>query len=49
MVYIVELCDSSPYYVFDDSIAVITWAEEELNVTDNWHLVFPNVTCDGKK
>ena len=49
MVESVELSNSSHYNVFDDSITVTTWIEEKLNVTDNWFLVFPNVTYDEKK
>ena len=49
MVHSMGLCNASHYDVFDDSITVSTWIEEEINVTDNWYLVFPNVTCDGKK
>ena len=49
MVHSVELFNSSHYDVFDESITASTWIEEEPLVTDNWFLVFPNVSCDGKK
>ena len=49
MIHSVELCNSSHYDVFDKLITVSTWIEEEPSVTENWFLVFPNVTCDGKK
>ena len=49
MVHSVELCNSSHYDVFDDFITVSTWIKEDPNITDNWFLVCPNITCDGKK
>ena len=49
MVHSVALCNSSHYDVNDKSITVSTWVEETLGNTDNWYLIFPNVTFDNKK
>ena len=49
MVHSISLCNSSHYDCNDESITVATWVEETLGNTENWYLVFPNVTKDFKK
>ena len=49
MVHSTSLCNSSHYDCNDASITVATWVEETLGNTENWYLVFPNVTKDFKK
>ena len=49
MVHSIELANSSHYDVNDQTITVTTWVEESLNNTDNWYLIFPNVSCDNKR
>ena len=50
MIHSTELCNASHYDSNDDSVTISTWVEEIHNNTDNWYLVFPNVSCDnGKK
>ena len=47
MVHSISLGNSSHYDVNDESITVTTWVEEKENNTENWYLVFPNVTTDN--
>ena len=50
MVHGTELCNASHYDSQDESVTVSTWIEKIPNNSENWYLVFPNVSCDnGKK
>lgn len=49
MAHSINLCNSSHYDSSDDSLSVCTWVEDEEGSTDNWYLVFPNVTQDYKR
>ena len=46
MVHTDSLCNLSHYDVNDTSLSVCTWVEEVIGNTDNWYLVFPNVTMN---
>ena len=48
MVHSVALSNSSHYDINDATITVSTWVEETLENTENWFLIFPNVTYDNK-
>ena len=49
MVHSISLGNASHYDVYDNSITVTTWVEDTINNTENWYLVFPNVTSDNCK
>ena len=49
MVHSISLANASHYDCNDISITISTWVEETINNTENWYLVFPNVTIDNVK
>ena len=48
MVHSIALVNSSHYDYSDETHTITTWIEEVKGITDNWYLVFPNVTTDCK-
>ena len=48
MVHSIALVNSSHYDYNDETITITTWIEETIGNTDNWYLVFPNITTDYK-
>ena len=44
MVHSISLANSSHYDVNDQSLTTATWVEESEGNTNNWYLLFPNVT-----
>ena len=48
MVHSIALVNSSHYDYSDETHTITTWIEEVEGITDNWYLVFPNVTTDYK-
>ena len=48
MVHSIGLVNSSHYDYSDETYTITTWIEEIDGITDNWYLVFPNLTTDFK-
>ena len=49
MVHSISLGNSSHYDVNDVSMTTSTWVEESIGNTQNWFLVFPNVSVDSER
>ena len=45
----VNLINSSHLDVYDTTMSIVTWTTDYEGEVTGWHLIFPNLTCDGER